>query len=55
MASLIQQLGAFLWHVVDAPETAPETAATAAELAEKCVDAHNGLLDPLADQDTDAT
>lgn len=51
MANLIQHLYAFILHVIDAPDTAPVTRETAAELEVLCADAINGNLDPLEDLD----
>lgn len=48
MANLLQHVVAFLYHVIDAPETAQETRETAKLLEMHCVDAINGNLDPLA-------
>lgn len=48
MANLIQHVVAFLYHVIDAPETAQETRETAELLEARCVDAINGNLDPFA-------
>lgn len=41
MKELLQEVVVFLWHVIDAPETSPETRDTAAKLAEKVTDAIN--------------
>jgi hypothetical protein len=43
MKELLQQITAFLWHVIDAPETAPETRETAQVLVEEVVDAINDI------------
>ena len=41
MKDLLQELAAFLWHVIDAPETSVETKETAEELVNKVVSAIN--------------
>lgn len=51
MANLIQHIYAFILHVIDAPDTAPDTRETAEQLEELCADAINGNLDPLAEVD----
>lgn len=51
MANLIQHVVAFLLHVIDAPDTAPDTRETAEQLEELCADAINGNLDPLEEVD----
>ena len=43
MKELLQQIAAFLWHVIDAPDTAPETRETAQVLVEDIVDAINDI------------
>lgn len=39
LKGLLQQVAAFLWHVIDAPESAPETVETAQALVDDVVDA----------------
>lgn len=41
MKELLQQMAAFLWHVIDAPETSPDTRQAAEVLVEEVVDAIN--------------
>lgn len=41
MKELLQRLAVFLYHVIEAPESAPETTETAKELIEEVVDAIN--------------
>ncbi|GAB5444324.1 MAG: hypothetical protein Fues2KO_46730 [Fuerstiella sp.] len=41
MKQLLQEIAAFLWHVADAPETAPKTKEVAEELSKKVVAAIN--------------
>ena len=45
MKELLQEIAAFLWHVIDAPETAPDTREAAEELSKKVVAAINGAGD----------
>lgn len=42
MKELFQEVAAFLWHVIDAPETASETREAAEKLIEKVIDQING-------------
>lgn len=42
MKELLQRMAAFLYHVIDAPETAPETREAAKELSADVTDAING-------------
>lgn len=42
MKELLQRIGTFLFHVIDAPETAPETREAAEELQRDVIDAING-------------
>ncbi len=41
MKELLQEIAAFLWHVIDAPETASDTKETAEDLSKKVVAAIN--------------
>lgn len=56
MKLLLQRVSAFLLHVIDAPETAPETREAAQELDVDIVDAINGNYreaDDNADESAD--
>lgn len=44
MKELLQRVAAFLWHVIDAPETSEETRAVAEELVDDVVKAINERL-----------
>jgi hypothetical protein len=41
MKLLLQRIAAMLWHIIDAPETAPDTRDAAKELVDDVVDAIN--------------
>jgi hypothetical protein len=41
MKLLLQRIAAMLWHIIDAPETAPDTRDEAKELVDDVIDAIN--------------
>jgi hypothetical protein len=53
MKELLQRIYAFVLHVAEAPESAPETVEAARELEEDIVDAFNGNYVEPSDDDTE--
>ncbi|MEO2048816.1 MAG: hypothetical protein ABGX16_19845, partial [Pirellulales bacterium] len=53
MTDLLQRIAAFLYHVIDAPESAPDTRDTAKELVDDVIDKINqpDTKKPEDDQD----
>lgn len=47
MANLLQHIAALLLHVIDAPDSAPDTVEAARDLEPLIVDAINGNLNPF--------
>jgi hypothetical protein len=54
MKQLLQRVATFLAHVIDAPESAPDTVEVARDLEEDIVDAINGnYAEPSEEDDSD--
>jgi hypothetical protein len=51
MKRLFQEIVAFLYHVIDAPESAPETRKVAEELASKVEDVINDNPPPIENRE----
>ena len=52
MKLLLQRIAAMLWHIIDAPETSPDTREAAEELVDDVIDAINqpDTTDPEGDK-----